>query len=129
MVELSDIKQGQLVADLGSGDGRIAIAMAEKGGIVTGFELDQELFLSSQQTIKDKKLENNIQIVNKDFWDTDFAKFEILCIYPMPDIMPALWEKIAKECRSGTKIVTNYYTFENEKWISAKNKIYLYITT
>lgn len=126
MVELSNIQPNQRVADLGSGDGRISIAFGAKGGIVTGYELDEKLFLSSKALIKEKNLEDKVEILKKDFWEEDLGQFDIICIYPMPDIMDTLQEKILEECKKGTKILTNYYIFSEIEFTKTKNKIYLY---
>ncbi len=126
MVELSSIKHGKTVADLGSGDGRISIAFAKRGGIVTGYELDPELVKKSNILISQAKINQSIHILNKDFWSTNLSKFDIVTIYPMPDIMLPLEKKLLNELKPGAQVLTNYYQFP--KWVSivCKNNIYLY---
>src|SRR5690242_18261857 len=51
MVELAKIKPGEKAADLGTGDGRIAIALTKAGAIVTAFELDEKLIKIEQENI------------------------------------------------------------------------------
>jgi tRNA A58 N-methylase Trm61 len=126
MVELSSIKYGKTVADLGSGDGRISIAFAKRGGIVTGYELDPKLVKKSNILISQAKINQSIHILNKDFWSTNLSKFDIVTIYPMPDIMLPLEKKLLNELKPGAQVLTNYYQFP--KWVSivCKNNIYLY---
>lgn len=126
MVELSEIKEGERVADLGSGDGRISIAFGKKGAIVTGYELDDRLIDESQKEIQNQKLEKNVIIKKEDFWNTDLSSYDVIVIYPMPDIMAPLEEKLMKELRSGTRVLSNFYTFPNWKYTECKDKIYLY---
>ncbi len=127
MVALSGVKPGDKVADLGSGDGRISIEFGKAGALVTGFELEPSLVLSSQETIKSLELEANVKILQQDLWSVDLSPFSIVVVYPMPDIMLPLEQKLQKELKKGAKVLTNYYAFPN--WIHRefKDKIYLYI--
>jgi len=43
----------------------------------------------------------NAHIEIKDLWDTDLSNYDIITVYPMPDIMAALEEKIKKEAKKG----------------------------
>ena len=127
MVELSKVEPGEKVVDLGSGDGRIAIAFAKTGALVDGYELDKALIKESEINIEKENVTSKITILNKDFWEADLSSYNVVCVYPMPDIMKALETKLKKELRPGTKILTNYYLFPNLKTETSKNNIYLYI--
>jgi len=127
MVELSGVVPGDKVADLGSGDGRIAVEFGKQGALVTGFELDSGLVLKSQETIKDLMLEANVKILQQDFWNVDLSPFKIITVYPMPDIMLPLEQKLQKELKKGAVVLTNYYPFPNWMHWATKDKIYKYI--
>jgi len=127
MVELSQVEKHSLVADLGSGDGRISIAFGGKGAQVTGFELNDGFIEKSEKLIDSLSLENNITIQKKNFWNVNLNSFDIICIYPMPDIMDLLEIKLLNELRPKTKVITNYYKFPNWKHKEEKNNIYLYV--
>jgi predicted RNA methylase len=63
MLELAEIKQGDVLYDLGSGDGRIVLAAAKKFGIrAVGFEIDPGLVKDSRQIIKRAGLEELVEI-------------------------------------------------------------------
>ncbi len=126
MVALSGISENELVADLGSGDGRISIAFGKIGAHVTGYELDEKLLGISQQEIVKEKLEKKISIKNEDFWDADLSHYDVIVIYPMPDIMAPLEKKLLKELKNGARVLSNFYTFPNWKYSKCKDKIYLY---
>lgn len=126
MVELSGIKPGEKVADLGSGDGRISVAFAKAGGKVTGYELNPKLVAASQQIILEQKLNSQITVLEQDFWDVDLSSFDVIAVYPMPDIMKHLEEKLLKEMRPGSRVLTNYYEFPNWKHTALKDHIYVY---
>lgn len=126
MVDLAEPKPGEKGVDLGSGDGRIVIAFANRGVQMYGFELDTNLLRLSEKNITQANL-NSAFIENKNFWDIDLSGFDIITIYPMPDVMVQLEEKLKKEADPGTRILTNYYPLPT--WIPSKMKdnIHLYI--
>ncbi len=127
MIELSQVNKNDRVADLGSGDGRISIAFGQKGAQVTGFELDDGFIEKSEKLIDSLSLENNITIQKKNFWNVNLNSFDIVCIYPMPDIMDLLEIKLLTELKPKIKVLTNYYKFPNWKYKKMKNNIYLYV--
>ncbi len=127
MVQLSEVTQIDRVADLGTGDGRIAIAFAKEGAWVDAYELDGELIQKAKSLIKKERLDDHIKMLKKDFWKADLSVYDIICIYPMPDIMQRLEEKLLKELKKGTRVLLNYYPFSNWKFEKTKNNIYLYV--
>src|SRR4029079_6072240 len=52
MIELAGVKKGDVVYDLGSGDGRIVITAAKKGAKAVGFEIDPDLVRESRENIQ-----------------------------------------------------------------------------
>lgn len=125
MIELADIKPGEKAADLGSGDGRIVVALAQKGAIATGYELDETLINTSLENIKNADV--SATILKKDFWEEDLRIYDVICVYPMPDIMETLEEKLQRELRPGTRVLLNYYPFPHWKEAVKKDNVYLYI--
>ena len=127
MVSLADDVKNKRVADLGSGDGRISIEFGKNGALVTGFELDSTLANTSRELILENALEKTITILEQDFWTTDLSPYDIVAVYPMPDVMLRLEQKLQKELKKGAVVLTNYYPFPN--WIhwDTKDKIFKYI--
>lgn len=126
MLALADPKKGEKGVDLGSGDGRIVIAFAKKGVVMTGYELDPSLIVQSRQALQERSL-TSATIEAKDFWEADLSLYSIITIYPMPDVMDILETKLKKETKKGTRILTNYYQLPTWKLTSTKDHIYLYI--
>lgn len=126
IVELAKIAPGEKVADLGTGDGRIAIALAKKGAIVTAYEVEEAYVHRAKLEIEKENLIRAIEVKQKNFWDESLAEFSVITIYPMPDIMGTLEEKLKKELKKGARVLTNYYEFPNVASRQNKNGIYLY---
>lgn len=125
MVDLAEIKPAEKVADLGSGDGRIAIAFAHKGALLDAYELDDQLLALAKENASKENVE--INFLKEDFWDKDLSQYAIICCYPMPDIMEKLEEKLQNELAPGSRVLLNYYPFPNWKPAIIKDNIYLYV--
>lgn len=134
MVELAHAKPGERVADLGTGDGRIAIAFGEKGIEADGYEIDPDRIKLARENSKnsfgsaqDKAAFGKIVILDKDFWQEDLSKYDIVCCYPMPTIMGRLEKKLKEELKPGARVLLNYFPFPHWKEKIIKDNIYLYI--
>jgi 16S rRNA A1518/A1519 N6-dimethyltransferase RsmA/KsgA/DIM1 with predicted DNA glycosylase/AP lyase activity len=127
MVELANPKLGENGADLGSGDGRIVTAFAQREIAMHGYEIDEELIKLSEEKIEELKL-NNAFIHKKDFWQEDLSRYDIICSYPMPTIMGRLEKKLQEELKPGARILLNYFPFKHWKLEKTKDNIYLYRT-
>src|SRR5690348_5440140 len=66
MIELAGVKQGDVVYDLGSGDGRIVIAAAKKGAKTVGFEIDGDLVKQSRENIRAAGVQDSAEIRQQD---------------------------------------------------------------
>ncbi len=126
MILLGDIQPGEKTADLGSGDGRVVIAMAECGAEAHGFENNPVLVLVARRNIRKAGLTGKAFIHWKNFWNADFANFDVISVYAMPYIMGRLYRKIKKEMRPGSRIVSNAFEFKHETPVKKDKGIYLY---
>lgn len=126
MLKLADIKKGDKMADLGSGEGRLVIEFAKKGAEAHGFEINPALVLLSKRKIATRKLNGKAFIHLKNFWKVDLSKFDIITLFQINYVMPKLEEKILKEMKKGSKIVSNTWKFPNLKPKKSIGDIYLY---
>lgn len=125
MIDLADIQPGDLAVDLGTGDGRIAIALAKAGAAVTAYELDDNMQALAQKNAAEAGVD--ITFLQKDFWDEDLSPFHIVCCYPMPPIMKELEKKLMDELKPGSRVLLNYFPFEHWKETIKKDNVFLYI--
>lgn len=128
MVELAQIQPHDVMADLGSGDGRILIEFARQGIQAHGYELDEKLNEKALAAIQATHLEHLITLHEENFWQQDLSNYSIITVYGMPDIMQALEKKLGEELRPGSRVVSNYYPFPTWKPVQGKDTIHLYET-
>jgi len=126
MLELAKIKKDQKVVDLGSGDGKIVIAMAKIGARAYGYEVNPFLVWWSRQKIKRSNLEGKAIIYWKDFFLDDLSDYQVVTLYGIGTMMTRLEKKLASELPVGAKIISNYFQFPNWKPSLEKDKVLVY---
>lgn len=110
MFRLSQPMPGDVVYDLGSGDGRIVIAFAKQFGIRgVGVELDPELIRKSNQNARKAHVEDKVTFVQADLFQTDLSPATIVTLYLSPTTNLRLREKLRKELRPGARVVSNRF--------------------
>ncbi|HEX4104023.1 MAG TPA: methyltransferase domain-containing protein [Candidatus Paceibacterota bacterium] len=117
---------GQKVADIGSGDGRILIALAERGATAHGYEINPILVWRSRRAIRARGLAGRAFVHWKDFWRVDLAGFDAVVVYGFPHLMQGLQEKLQKELRPGAAVVSCVYSFPSWAPAMKRDKIYFY---
>lgn len=126
MVSLAKVRKGQKSIDLGSGDGRVVAAFAQKGADAAGVELNSEMVERSEELFAQKNLKN-AHVAWQSLWETELSTYDIITIYGVPDIMRNLSKKLKREAKPGALIISNQYPLP--KWPVEKEKlgVYLYI--
>ncbi len=126
MIALASLRAGDKVVDLGSGDGRIVIACAERGIKAEGYEINPILVLLSRRAIRRAGVQDLAVIHWKSFWRADLALFNVIFVYGIPYIMSDLRRKFERELKPGTRVVS--HVFQIPRWIPVKDKgnIHLY---
>ena len=127
MMKLANVKKGEKVADLGSGNGKIVIEFAKKGADATGFEINPVLVWLSRWKIKKLGLQKNAKIIQKSFWDEDLGKFDIVSSFQIWHVMPYLEKKLKKELKKkNARVVSNTWRFRDMKPSKTDGHVYLY---
>lgn len=125
MLREADLKPGQKLVDLGSGDGRIVIEAAKSfGARAMGYEIDQELVASSRAAIVKEQLTATASIEAVDMYKADLSNVDVLTIYLYPVVMDALRKQISR-MPAGSRIVSHQFQFagvELEKQINMQSE-------
>jgi ribosomal protein L11 methylase PrmA len=112
MLELAQIKPGDIVYDLGCGDGRIVVTAAKKyGAKATGFDIDPQRIKESQENVASNRVENLVAIRQADIFTLDLSKADVVTLYLLPSLNVKLIPQLEK-LKPGARIVS--YSFDME---------------
>jgi hypothetical protein len=111
MLRMAGTGPGDLVIDLGSGDGRIPIAAAQRfGARGLGIELDATLVSKSQGAARAAGLQDRVQFVQGDVLVADLSRATVVTVYLLPGLMGKLQSRFIAELQPGTRIVSHEFT-------------------
>lgn len=131
IVEFTDSEEGDKIADLGSGDGRICIELAKKAPKkkdieIHGFEMNPLLVLFSRYKIRKQGLRHKIKIKLKNFWFQDLSEYNKVVIFQFNTIIKKLGNKIKREMKSGSRVVSHWWKIPGWKIKKKVGRVYLY---
>lgn len=127
MLELADLKSGEKVIDLGSGNGKILIEAAQKGCRAIGVEINPFLVLFSRIRNRLFKLNHLIKIEKKDLRCYPLTDFDAVFIYLLPKTMSKIKKKLEIELKPGARIISNAFPFPDWEPVQQKDRVFLYI--
>lgn len=112
MLKLGELKAGETMFDLGSGDGRIVIDAARKyKAHAIGVELDDSLYKQSMQRIKTLGLSNTAYIIHGDLLQQDYSSADLLTVYLLPVATEMVTPILERQLKKGTRIVAHDFQF------------------
>jgi protein-L-isoaspartate O-methyltransferase len=116
MLRLAGVQPGEVVFDLGSGDGRIVILAAEKfGARGVGIEIDEKLVAESLRAVEAKGLADKVKILHANAFDVDLRPADVVTLYVAPTTMNLLRQHMEATLRLGTRVVS--HKFEVTGWV------------
>jgi len=111
MLQVAETRADDLVIDLGSGDGRIVIAAAQKyGARAVGIELDGALVQKSREAARAAQLGDKASFIEGDVLVADISKATVVTVYLLPELMRKLQARFIQELAPGTRIVSHAFT-------------------
>jgi len=136
MLELAEVKKGDLVYDLGCGDGRIVITAAKKYGCrAVGYDLDPDRVKESRENVEKNEVGHLVRIEQKDIFTLDLSEADVITLYLLPSLNVRLIPQLEK-LKPGSRIVSHNFDMEGvepDKVVKltsskdqAEHKIYLW---
>ncbi|MCX8160275.1 MAG: class I SAM-dependent methyltransferase [Candidatus Saccharicenans sp.] len=114
MLRFADLKKGDILYDLGCGDGRIVIEAARRAGIrAVGIDIDPERIRESRENARIAGVENLVEFRQANIFEADFSEATVVTMYLLPDVNIRLRPTILK-LRPGTRIVS--HQFDMDEW-------------
>ena len=110
MLRLAELKKGDVLYDLGSGDGRIPITAARKYGVrAVGIDIDPERIWEAQQNARGAGVERLVQFRREDLFKTNFREATVVTLYLLPELNVKLRPRLWAELKPGTRIVSHQF--------------------
>jgi hypothetical protein len=110
MLQYAKVGPNDFIIDLGSGDGRIVRTAAKLfGARGFGVEIKEDLVRSSNEAAQKEGLADRVKFIKQDLFKTDISQATVLTMYLLPDTVNLLREKLLRELKPGTRIVSHDY--------------------
>ena len=108
MLRLANVKQGDVLYDLGSGDGRIPIAAAKQFGIrAVGIEIDPKLIIEAETNARNAGVAELVRFRNEDMFRIDISEANVVTLYLSDKLNVLLRPKLLRELKPGSRIVSH----------------------
>jgi tRNA G37 N-methylase Trm5 len=116
MLELAQVSTGDLLYDLGSGDGRIVIAAAKRyGAKAVGFEIDPALVTLSRRNIREAGVEHLAEIRQEDVRNVDLSPASVVTMYLYPGANLRLRATLMRQLKAGSRVVSHSFNMGDWK--------------
>jgi protein-L-isoaspartate O-methyltransferase len=110
MLELADIKPGETLYDLGSGDGRVLITAVQRyRAKAVGIEISETLVKSTTERIQKFGLSNEARVIQGDLLQVDLSPADVVTIYLATDSNEILRPNLEKYLKPGARVVSHDY--------------------
>lgn len=114
MLTLADIHKGDIMYDLGCGDGRIVIAATKQyGARATGIDIDPQRIKEARENAEKEGVADRAKFRQEDLFTTDFHDADVVTLYLLPSVNLKLRPKLEK-LKPGTRIVS--HSFDMGDW-------------
>ena len=113
MLELAQVKKGDVLYDLGSGDGRIVIRAAKKYGVrAVGIEMDPFLLKKARQDAKAAGVSHLAEFRAEDALQTNLSGATVVTLYMLPWFNEKIKPNLKKYLKPGARIVAHDFGIE-----------------
>ena len=107
MLELAAVAGGDVVYDLGAGDGRIVIAAVRRPGVrAVGIELDPGRVRGAREAAEKEGLGGRAEFLSQDFFEADLRGATVVTLFLLPDQNRKLRPKLWNELKPGARVVS-----------------------
>jgi SAM-dependent methyltransferase len=107
MLELAKIEKGDLLYDLGCGDGRIVVTAAKRYGIkAIGYDIDPERIKESRENVRTNGVEHLVTIKQEDIFTLDLREANVVTLYLLPQLNVRLMPQL-RQLKPGSRIVSH----------------------
>ncbi|HKY22884.1 MAG TPA: class I SAM-dependent methyltransferase [Vicinamibacterales bacterium] len=114
MLKVANVKAGDVVYDLGCGDGRIVVSAALRGARGVGIDIDPKRVAEANENVAKAGVGDRVKILNQDLFTTDLREATVVALYLLPSLnrklRPILWTTL----KPGTRIVSHNFAMGDD---------------
>jgi len=131
MLKLAQVRKGDVLYDLGSGDGRIPVTAARRFGVrAVGVDIDPQRIKEANENARKNGVARLVTFRQEDLFKTDFKEASVVTLYLLPDLNVRLRPRLLAELKPGTRIVSHQFdmgSWKPEKKVELNGRlIYLW---
>lgn len=133
MLKIANVKKGDVLYDLGSGDGRIVITAAKEYGIErgVGIDINPQRIAEANENAQKAGVTDRVKFINEDLFETDFSDATVVMLYLLPELNLKLRPKLWSTLKPGTRIVSHAFNmgdWQPEKTITVNgSNVYFWV--
>ena len=110
MLVLAELKPGEILYDLGAGDGRAVIMAAQEfGARAVGIELREDLAKKALQTVYQLGLQDRVTILHSNLFDVDISPADVVFLYLTTSANEKVKPKLEAELKPGARVISHDY--------------------
>lgn len=114
LLRLAEVKPGDLVYDLGSGDGRVPIAaVIQFGARGVGIEIQPRLVAVARANAARAGVADRATFRTEDIFEADFRDATVVALFLFPHVNRRLRPKLLAELKPGTRVVSYYHDMDD----------------
>lgn len=110
MLKLADVKESDIVYDLGCGDGRIVITAAKEYGAKSkGIDIDPERIQEAKENATKAKVNDKVEFVLANLFESDVSEASVVTLYLLNSLNMKLRPILLEQLKPGTRIVSHAF--------------------
>ncbi len=133
MLKLANVHAGDVLYDLGSGDGRIPVTAAKQYGIrAYGIDIDAQRIQEANENAEKNGVTHLVQFRREDLFKADFKEATVVTLYLLPDLNVKLRTRLLAELKPGTRVVSHQFdmgTWKPDKKVELSSSRTIYLWT
>src|SRR6187397_1197410 len=114
MLKVANVKAGDVLYDLGCGDGRIPVTAAQLGARAVCIDIDPRRIAEANENVKKNNVGDRVRVLNQDLFTTDISEATVVSLYLLPSLNLKLRPTLWKTLKPGTRIVS--HDFDMGDW-------------
>ena len=109
MVDLAEVGPGDVVYDLGCGDGRVLVEAARRGARAVGVDLDPQRIAEARENARAAGVLDRVELRVGDLFQTDVRPATVVMLFLWPQVNLRLRPRLLAELRPGARVVSHWH--------------------